>query len=256
MPDSTRSAVPRSVLGSLSDSRDPNREADLRQQALERMRYMNIQHAMYAWERRYHDPIAAYGLAFFYAQMSPRGAWQELKAATKLWLEGPEAADPARLLYGLNHVVAQEASRPDFDLRYDLANRVDEGMQEDAWYVGIGLSSLDTFSGRWPVACTTAADHTEVPGLVLIAMIDSSVIVCNRRGTNEFGALDVRTTHPLGTSALDRGHAWSRVRGEELRDDAGLGAVLRWLEELNLNLWRFDNARLVNGRQGRQDWHG
>jgi hypothetical protein len=250
MPDPMHPATPGSVLGPLSTSRDPNREADLRQQALERLRYMNIQHAMYAWERRYHDPIAAYGLAFFYAQMAGRGSWNELKAATKLWLDGPEAADPARLLYGLNHVVAQEATRPDFDLRHDLANRVDEGMQEDAWYVGIGLSSLDTFSGRWSVACATAVDHTEVPGLALISMIDSTVVVCNRRGTNEFGAMDVRTTHPLGTSALDRGHPWVRVEGEELRADAGLGGVLRWLEELNLNLWRFDNARLVNRRQG------
>lgn len=225
----------------------------MRQQSLERLRYMNIQHAMHAWERRYHDPISPYGLAFLYVQASARGAWQELKAATKLWLDGPEAADPARLLYGLNHVVTQDSARSDFDLRRDLANRVDEGMQEDAWYVGIGLSSLDTYSGRWSAACATAADHTEIPGLMLIVMIDSTAIVCNRRGTNEFGILDVRTTCPLGTSSLDRLHPWSRVRGEELRADAGLGGVLRWLEELNLNLWRFDNSRLVNRRQ---NWPG
>jgi hypothetical protein len=242
-----------SVLGPLSDVHDPNREADLRHQALERMQYMNIQHAMYAWERRYHDPISPYGLAFLYVQPSAQGTWQELKAATKLWLDGPEAADPAHLLYNLNQVVTREAARVDFDIRRDLANRTDEGTLEDAWYVGLGLSSLDTYSGSWQAACATAADHAEIPGLALIAMIDSTVIACNRRGTNEFGAMDIRTTHPLATSTLDLVYPWSRVHNGELRADTGLGGMLRWLEELNLNLWRFDNARLVNRKQG---WSG
>lgn len=239
------------MLGSLSDTHDPTRDTDLRQQALERLRYMNIQHAMHSWERRYRDPIAPYGLAFFYVQPAAHGTWQELKASTKLWLDGPEAADPARLLYALNRVVAQEAARPGFDLRHDLANRTDDGMRDDAWYVGLGLSSLDTYSGRWSTACTTATDHTEIPGLMLIVMIDSTVIACSRRGTNEFGAMDVRTSLPLGTSTLDQLHPWSRVRGDDLRFDHGIGGVVRQLEELSLNLWRFDNARLVNYREGR-----
>lgn len=237
----------------MGDTHDPNREADLRQQALERLRYMNLQHAMYAWECRYRDPISPYGLAFLYVQPSSRGTWPELKAATKLWLDGPEAVDPARLLYGLNHAVVQESARSrDFDLRWDLANRADDGMLGDAWYVGLGLSSLDTYSGRWTTVRTTAGDYTEIPGLILIVMIDSTIVACNRRGANEFEAMDVHTSQPLGTSILDRVRPWSRVRCEDLRSDPGIGGMLRQMEELSLNLWRLDNARLVNRRQGRR----
>src|SRR5947207_7538615 len=72
-------------------SRDLRREVHLRQLAVQRLRYMSVRHAMHAWEQRYSDPIAPYGLAFLYAQ--PDHGRLTLKAATKLWLAGPEAAD-------------------------------------------------------------------------------------------------------------------------------------------------------------------
>jgi hypothetical protein len=236
------------VLWSASDLK---READLRQQALGRMRYMNIQHAMHAWDHRYRDPISPYGLAFLFAQPGPSGSWQTLGAATKLWLAGPESADLPRLLFDLNNAVMREAGNPDFDVRRDLANRIDDPMADDAWYIGLGLSSLDTRTGRWEQVCGAVDGHAHVPGLIRIVMIDSTMIVCDRRGLGEFNALTIRSTHSLSTSLLDTPHPWVGASAAELRGDPLHAPVLRWMEELNLTLWRADNARLAAARGGR-----
>jgi hypothetical protein len=235
----------------LFGTNDLKREADLRQQAVERMRYMNIQHAMHAWDHRYRDPIAPYGLAFLFAQPAPQRSWQTLSAATKLWLQGPESQDLPRLLFDLNNVVMREVNNPDFDVRRDMANRIDEKMQDDAWYIGLGLSSLDTHSGTWEQACTTVESHSDLPGLVRIVMIDSTMIVCDRRGLSDFNALSMRSTHSLTTSLLDSPYPWAGITAHELRGDPLHAPVLRWMEELNLNLWRADNARLAALHGGR-----
>src|SRR6266542_5528744 len=77
---------------------DVRRSVRLRQQAVARLRAMNCMHAMHAWDRRYRDPLAAYGLAFLYAQPDRRGG-VALHAATKLWLAGAEVFDLPRLLH-------------------------------------------------------------------------------------------------------------------------------------------------------------
>ncbi len=219
----------------------------MRQLAVQRLRYMSVRHAMHAWEQRYSDPIAPYGLAFLYAQPDPGRL--TLKAATKLWLAGPETADLPRLLFNLNHAVTQQAGAPDldadFDVRRDLANRVDEQMDEDAWYVGLGVSSLDTYSGTWQQACTTLDSDGDVPAQIHIVLTDSTMIVCDRRGLADFNTLTVHATHALSLSLIDAPYPWSTVTAWQLRDDPAHAPVLRWMEELNLSLWRADNARLV-----------
>lgn len=228
---------------------DIQRELRLRQQAVQRMRYMSVQHAMHAWEHRYADPIAPYALAFLYAQPSPQQGWLALHAATKLWLAGPEAADLPRLLFSLNESAAQRLADPRFDLRRDFANRVDEKMADDAWYIGLGVSSLDTYSGTWGEACAKVNRCGDLPGQVRIVMTDSTVIVCDRRGLSEFNSLTVHSTHAL--SLQDGPYPWSAVGAQDLRADPAHTSVLRWMEELNLSLWRSDNARLV-ARQPRR----
>jgi hypothetical protein len=228
------------------------READLRQQAVQRMRYMSIQHAMHAWEHRYSDPIAPYGLAFLYAQPAPQEGWLSLTAATELWLAGPEAGDLPRLLFDLNNAVAQELSKPDFDLRRDLANRVDEKMAEDAWYVGLGVSSLDTYSGTWEQACANVDRYVDVPAQIRLTMTDTTIILCDRRGLSDFNTLTVHSTQALSMSLVDTPYPWSAASAQDLHTDPAHTSVLRWMEELNLNLWRADNARLVAARQHEQ----
>ena len=235
--------------GALFGSQDFKREADLRQQAVERLRYLSIQHAMHAWERRYRDPIAPYAFAFLYAQPAPQQSWQSLNAATKLWLAGPEASDLPRLLFDLNNLVAQHTSDPEFDIRRNLANRVDDKMADDAWYIGLAVSSLDTYSGAWDRACKSVDSHADLPATIRIVMIDSTMIACDRRGHSEFNTMAIRSTHPLSMSMLDSPHSWTGITPSELRNDAQHAGVLRWMEELNLSLWRTDNARLAARRE-------
>ena len=71
--------------------------ADLRRQAIQRMRYMSVRHAMHAWEHRYRDPLAPYGVAFLYAHPAARDGWWTLSAATRLWLAEPDTSDLPRL---------------------------------------------------------------------------------------------------------------------------------------------------------------
>lgn len=221
------------------------REAQLRQQAVERMRYMSVQHGMHGWEHRYSDPIAPYGLAFLYAHQTPQG-WLSLTAATKLWLAGPESADLPRLLFDLNELVGQQSADPNYDLRRHLANRCDEKMAEDAWYVGLGVSSLDTYSGTWDQACASVDRFADLPATVRIVLRDSTTIVCDRRGLLEFNRLTVHSTHALSVSVMDSPYAWSAVSAQDLRTDNAHAPVLRWMDELNLSLLRADTARLVN----------
>jgi hypothetical protein len=229
------------------------RQAALRRHAIGRLRYMNTQHAMHAWERRYSDPLAPYGLAFLYAQpdhAQPEGGLLTLKAATRLWLAGPESANLPRLLFNLNNAVAQRGGDPDFDLRRDLADRFDEQMAEDACYVGLGVSALDTYSGTWQQACATVDRYADVPGQIRIVMTDSTMIMCDRRGLADFSSFTVQSTHALSESLIDTPYPYSAVAAQDFRTDPAHSEVLRWMEELNLSLWQADNARLVARQAG------
>jgi hypothetical protein len=223
------------------------RDVSLRQQALQRVKAMNAMHAMHAWERRYADPLAPYGLAFLYAQPDARHRLA-LRVATKLWLAGPEVADLPLLLYRLNEAVAERAKDPTFDPRWDLANRVDERpgerMAADAWYVGLGLSSLDSYSGTWQQACATCESYTDVPGQIRVVLTDTTTIVCDRRGAKDFDTLTVHSTQPLSLSFADALWRWNATSLQELHSDPAHADVLRWTGELNRTLWHADRVRL------------
>ncbi|MFC7483049.1 hypothetical protein ACFQX7_27850 [Luedemannella flava] len=156
---------------------------DVRNQVVERMRWMNLRHAHHAWEQRYRDPLAPYGLALLFVQPDPiRRGRLLVKAATKLWLHGPETEHLPRLLFGLNNLVVDRMREGVFDLRTELTNRVDNGMDDDAYYVGIGLSSLDTHTGVWEQAQRRVEDVAEVPGTVAMVLTDQTTIVAHGAG--------------------------------------------------------------------------
>nr|MDT0658746.1 hypothetical protein [Micromonospora sp. DSM 115978] len=218
------------------------RDTSLRVQAIGRLRQMNVQHAMHAWERRYHDPIAAYALAFLYAQPD-RPGWLALHAATRLWLAGPEAVDLPRLLFRLNEVVTHQRGGKPYDPRRDLADRVDPQMAADAWYVGLAVSSLDTHTGPWEQARERVDGYTDVPGLIRIVMTDTTTITVDRRGLPEFNTMTVHSTHALSSSMIDAPYTYNVVDLSQLVADRDHRNVLRWMAELNDNLWRADLAR-------------
>lgn len=227
------------------------RDAKVRRHAISRLRYMSVMHATHAWDRRYRDPIAPYGLAILYAQNDPAGDQLKLTAATKLWLAGDETRELPRLLFNLTQVVGQDATaRPGYDVSRNLANRIDKDMAPDAWFVGLGVSSLDTHTGSWADARDSAQSYSEIPAVIRITLIDGTIILCDRRGMNEFNSFIVHSNRPLSvTGPLDCPYPYSAVSTKDLHDDPAHGPVLRWMEELSALIWRLEAARTTSGGQ-------
>jgi hypothetical protein len=233
---------------------DPAIAIDVRNQVVGRLRRMNVLHAQHAWEQRYSDPLAPYGLAFLYAEpSSSRPDRLTVRAATKLWLAGPETADLPRLLFGLNEYVGSRLSTAVFDVRTELANRSDE-MGPEAFYIGVALSTLDTHSGVWEQIRERVPHLADVPGRALIVLTDQTTMICERRGFNEFNAYQIHSTHSLGDAFSNGVNPWSWSTPDLLRADPANTEILRWLDNLNLTLWQAENARLVAQRsaQGRR----
>jgi hypothetical protein len=218
--------------------------ADVRSQAVARMREMNSKHAIAAWQRRRKDPIAPYGLAFLFGWPDPRrpSRWK-IAAATRIWLAGPESADLARLLFTAGQHAAQLLAQGPYDMRQVLANRCDD-MPADAIYVGIGLSSLDTHTGTWQQACKTASNEGDLPGQIMILLTDHTIMICQRRGLNEFNEFHLHSNHSLEIASGHSMYRWSSASSDQLRGDPQNEQPLTFLTALHETLCLADNTRL------------
>jgi hypothetical protein len=233
------------VPTSHDDVNDARRDMELREQAVERTRFMSLQLAQHAWDLRFSDPLAPHALALMYAHPARHAGWYDLKAATRIWLEGDAPRSPADLVFGFTQSVLPRATDPLFDPRTELANRMDDGMAPDAWFVGTGLVGLDTDKGSWEQARSMARTHLDIPATIRIVMIDETWITCERRASQDFNALVLRTTKPLAISALDRKYPYSQHQPYEMASDPYHSTLLQLLRELTHMLWQQDNARLA-----------
>jgi hypothetical protein len=243
---------------------------DVRRQAIERMRRMSVLHARHVWERRYRDPIAPHALAMLFQQprhdpsMLAPAAWHtaamptqpierfDVTAAWRLWLEGPEVADLAALLFELHHQIAPKVIVPGYDLRDDLATARDLQMSRDAVYAGAAITSLDTPSGTWNQAREQARSELDIPSYVRIVLTDGTAIVCHRKarpGLNEFRVLSTHNLdHRLGSSAF----SWTPTSMARLRPDPDDHRdPLKWLIDLNDTFVQADNRRIVGQHRSR-----
>jgi hypothetical protein len=223
--------------------------ADLRNQAISRLRQMNVLHARLAWQHRRNAPIAAYGLAFLFAHPDVRRAHRlTVRAATRLWKAGPESAHVDRLLFDFDAYAANLLRDKPFDIRTVLANRCDP-MPVDAFYVGMGLSSLDTHTGTWQQARESVVSESDIPGRILITLSDRTLIVAERRGLDEFNEFQVHCNHSLEIAPGRALYPYCWVEADQLRQEPANHNVLRFLEQLHETLWQADNAWLAR-RQG------
>ncbi len=242
--------------------------ADVRIQAVQRMRKMNVSHAQHAWQHRHGDRLCPHGLAFLYTHPHPtRPRRWVLSAATKLWLDEPQARDLPRLLYTFGNIVAEQCASPGWDVRTAHANRVDQAITAQAVFCGVAVSSLDTYSGSWEQVRDSASGPANIPGRIVIVLTDETTIVAERRGLDEYNALQLHATHTLELAWGHSIYPWSAVTSQALREDAAYADILRWLDTLNDTLWRADNARIVAAhtathtgvspaRPGRRSTHG
>jgi hypothetical protein len=185
--------------------------AELRNQVVDRLRKMNALHLRHAWESRRRDPIGPHAVVFFYADLAgTRPLRYRLACATRMVLDGDEVRDLPRLLFDLTTVA--QAIRTEYgvcDPRSWLVTRV-EPMSRDAVYLGVGVSSLDTPSGTWPEVLAAGLTPVSIPGRCFAYLSDGGMILCDRRGADEFGAFHVTSTHSLDIAfgVADRAWRW------------------------------------------------
>jgi len=207
---------------------------DLRNKIVNRLIDMNWQHAEQAWARRRRDGIGAHVLAFFYAEppvgMPPRC---ELRTCARLFLAGDEQR-LAMLLYELTGV-ARDHVEADGDPRTEMANWC-EPMSVNAVLVGVGVSSLDTPAATWEQVQQDAISDISVPGRCWVVLRDGARILVDRFAQNEFGRVDIQTTHAIGTVSAEPVRQWRSLH--ESAADQETTATWQWLSALHAVLMR------------------
>lgn len=135
------------------------RWADLRKQVAYRSKRANTGHLVEADQRfGQRDALGPHGVMLFFrseAPAEPHG--YRLHMAHRLWLASPESDDLPRLLGDLAVVATDNISRAASAARRwhplgpegSMVNGGDMTLPNDATYVGIGVTTLDSDQGRW-----------------------------------------------------------------------------------------------------------
>lgn len=180
----------------------------IRDQVIERLWRFNARHGALVWDRRWSDPIAAHGLAFFYVQVaSPKPLRYELRTATRLFLAGPEAETLPATLFEMIKRAKVNRGAEHWDPRTHMANRF-EPMQANAVYVGLGVSTLDTHKGAWSSVVNTVTSPLNIGGIGYVVMDDGTRIRMDRRGEDEFLALNLLCNRGLDVVAGSGRRNW------------------------------------------------
>lgn len=229
------------------------RAHDLKWQVFHRLWRMNVNHAAQAWQHRYRNPLAPYALAYLFTQPTEvttvNSQNTTVLAATRLWKAGPESQQPLPLLSALTSQARSRDPRMPWDLRQEIANRSDDGMADDAVYLGLGLSSLDTHTGTWAQVCQHTTVERDIPGTILCLSTgsadptDQQVIVADRRGVADRNNVTIHAH-----AALDRYYGASSYPFADrdlqtLYEQFGFESLLRAMRELDLVLKQADHQR-------------
>jgi hypothetical protein len=199
--------------GPRADRRHDPQWAEVRNQALERMLKMNAAHAMHAWERRRSvSPIGPHGLAFLYYDIAGGGGRPQhlvVAAATRLFHDDEEQRDVHRLIFRLCRL-ADERYLPAgrFDPRMVMCNRSDP-MSPKAWFLGIGLSTLDAAGSTWGQTQARASGPTQIPGRCMVILSDGSRMLIDREDDRRFGQVRVVSTGDLNVVRDNPNRNWT-----------------------------------------------
>ena len=206
---------------------------EVRNQALERMQKMNANHAMHAWERRRAvNAIGAHGLAFLYWDIPGGGGRPHhlvVAAGTRLVHDEDGVREPDRLIYRLVKL-AHERYLPfgEFDPRNTMVNSMDP-MSDQARFIGVGLSSLDTPSITWEQTQRQANGPHEIPGCCYLLLQDGTRIVLDRQDDRQLGQVKVVSTGELNIMRGNPSRLWEYRL--EIPEPASLWEWLRQLGE-------------------------
>ncbi|MCY1141484.1 hypothetical protein OWR29_26100 [Actinoplanes sp. Pm04-4] len=260
MTDRHSSQPERGVRGWLSAQEQLGRvqalgfQYDITSTALQRMLAINSGHAKVTWERRRRDPIAPYTIALLFATPTGRadcspdttvpsgddfiGAF-DVHAANRVWLAGPEASDLPDLLYGLETQVAEQRAADGWVLREQLTTDVDDAITTGSFWVGIGVSSLDTPTGTWAQTGDQALSQAHVPGTIRILLNVASSpipelawIVAERRGISEYNTKTIYSTHRMSHSEFTAPYPYGLVSPDHLAANGWHEPILRRIHGL------------------------
>jgi hypothetical protein len=225
--------------------------------SIRRMLTLNMRHADHAWRRRRRDPIAPYALALLFATPTGRlrhgrglltgDDWTgcvEVRAASRIWLDGPETQDLPDMLFRLECQVSDHHGSDGWQLREQLATSVDDGITTEAVWVGVGVSSLDTPTGVWAQTADLALTGAHVPGTIRLivnvappgATPEQGWIVVERRGLGDYNAKTVYSSHRLSSLDLNAPFPYGLTRPADMITNPWHEAVLRRLYGLDAAL--------------------
>jgi hypothetical protein len=214
----------------------------VREDALNLVQGMNARHAYLAFDN---PTLSPYGLVFlFSASADP----PSLQGASKLWLGADEALNEIPVVLNELTVSIRDLSTdPNWDL-LDLANKTTDPIDRRAWrFVGLGLSSLFSSAGPWQKVRAQSRTGTEIPGTVFLALVDGTLIVCERAGLGTTATSGVLSTHPLDSMVF----ASSTVRARDFMDSPETGPIFRAMTALTRTCWMFDQAMTLGPRRER-----
>jgi hypothetical protein len=232
--DPTPTSRPDAGTGGRAGTRTGDRDTEdlvieLRNQVVDRMRLMNARHGYHAWERAGTDPIAPHGLAFLYADHDPRPTgrfrWR-IRAATRLFLDGPETAHLPRLLWEQTRIADGYRRVGKLDPRTQLANRV-EPMTRYARYFGVGVSTLDVPDRPWARQRQSDSGY-DIMGRCLALLADDTWLLLHRGLPGHFSGLRIWSSQTLDSASAMNPRRWDW--GRHLPDLADVATRDIWLQ--------------------------
>jgi hypothetical protein len=205
-------------------------DAELRNGVVNRIGQMNAMHAMHAWDRRRSRPIGPHALAFFYADEIVTGSSlrYEIKAGTRLFLDGDDVRGLPRLLYEMVGIGRDYLDKGVWNPLTTMCNRADE-MSPYARYWGVGVSTLDTPVGDWAEVQARAMSVLDVPGRCFALGYDGARIIVDR-SERVHGGSRIRSTHQLDSTPGMPSRMWSWLAEPA---EPGTEDVWSWLNELH-----------------------
>lgn len=176
------------------------RPSAARRLAVDRLILMERRHARHYLDQRYVGrPIGPHALAWFYwdPEIGHRGS---VRAATRIFLDGPEVADLSAVLVHLRDLARTYDRTSGFDPRRQMTDRA-EPMSHNARYLGLGVSSVvlppSDPAARPAINGGPSAQRfeTALPARGTAMLTDDTWIVAKTHGT--IGAPEIASTHTL-----------------------------------------------------------
>jgi hypothetical protein len=163
--------------------------------------------ALVAWERRRGDALGPHALVLFYAE-PPAG--DPPSCALRVGCRNFLADDEPRLAHLLDQMctTAERHIQARNDLRTHLTNWCEE-MSRDAFFLGVGVATLDTPEASWQDTQRNARSDMDIPGAGFVVLRDGTHLLMERRAFSDLGDISFTTDKTVGDTSHMLRRRWS-----------------------------------------------